>query len=152
MEPISPEKALSKALKFCAYQERSQQEMRDKLYTWGMHQREVENILAHLISEGFLKEERFAIAYAGGKFRIKKWGKIKIKNALKGKRVSEPLIKKALNEISDTDYRKMLQKVIEGKSKLIKESDPFKRKYKIASYAISRGFESELVWLVLGEE
>ncbi len=152
MEPISPEKALSKALKFCAYQERSQQEMRDKLYTWGMHQREVENILAHLISEGFLKEERFAIAYAGGKFRIKKWGKIKIKNALKGKRVSEPLIKKALSEISDTDYRKMLQKVIEGKSKLIKESDPFKRKYKIASYAISRGFESELVWLVLGEE
>ncbi|HQV98836.1 MAG TPA: regulatory protein RecX [Bacteroidia bacterium] len=148
---FTPEKALSKALKFCAYQERSQQEMRDKLYSWGLHQREVENILSHLISEGFLKEERFAIAYAGGKFRVKKWGKIKIKLALKNKKVSEPLIKKALGEISDSDYRKMLLKVISSKEKLVKETDPYKRKYKIASYAISRGFEPQLVWEVLGE-
>ncbi|MBK6399086.1 MAG: RecX family transcriptional regulator [Bacteroidetes bacterium] len=152
MQPITPEKARSKALKFCAYQERSQQEMRDKIYSWGLHQREVESIISYLIEEGFLKEERFAIAYAGGKFRIKKWGKIKIKLALKNKKLSEPLIKKALGEISDSDYRKMLQKVISAKEKLVTEKDPYKRKYKIASYAISRGFEPQLVWEVMGSE
>lgn len=126
--------------------------MRDKIYSWGLHQREVESIISYLIEEGFLKEERFAIAYAGGKFRIKKWGKIKIKLALKNKKISEPLIKKALGEISDSDYRKMLQKVISVKEKLVTEKDPYKRKYKIASYAISRGFEPQLVWEVLGSE
>ena len=152
MQPLTPEKARSKALKFCAYQERSQQEMRDKIYSWGLHQREVESIISYLIEEGFLKEERFAIAYAGGKFRIKKWGKVKIKLALKEKKISEPLIKKALGEISDSDYRKMLQKVISAKEKLVTEKDPYKRKYKIASYAISRGFEPQLVWEMIGED
>ena len=150
IQPVTPKKARSKALKFCAYQERSQQEMRDKIYSWGLHRREVESIISYLIEEGFLKEERFAIAYAGGKFRIKKWGKIKIKLALKNKKVSEPLIKKALNEISDSDYKKMLLKVISSKEKLVKEKNPYKRKYKIASYAISRGFEPALVWEVMG--
>ncbi len=152
MQPITPEKARSKALKFCAYQERSQQEMRDKIYSWGLHQQEVESIISYLIEEGFLKEERFAIAYAGGKFRVKKWGKIKIKLALKNKKISEPLIKKALGEISDSDYRKMLLKVISAKEKLVTEKDPYKRKYKIASYAISRGFEPQLVWEIMGAE
>lgn len=150
MIPVSPEKALSRAQKYCAYQERSQQEVRDKLYSWGLHKREVENILSNLIGDGFLKEERFAIAFAGGKFRMKKWGKTKIKIALKQKAVSDPLIKTALAQITDSDYRKALQAVINSKSKLVKETDPFKRKYKIASYAISRGFEPELVWEMLG--
>lgn len=149
--PLSPEKAFAKAQNFCIYQERSQQEIRDKIYSWGLHLKEVENIISRLIDEGFLKEERFAVAFAGGKFRIKKWGKIKIKQALKEKRITEPLIKKALSEISDSDYRKMLVKVLEAKEKTIKEKDPFKRKYKLASYAISRGYESELVWRLLGE-
>ena len=84
---IHPDKAYPKALKYCAYQERSQQEVRDKLYSWGLHRNEVENIIVDLISEGYLKEERFAIAFSGGKFRMKKWGKIKIKLALKAKKV-----------------------------------------------------------------
>lgn len=83
---------------------------------------------------------------------MKHWGKVKIKLALKNKKISEPLIKKALGEISDSDYRKMLQKVIAAKEKLVKEKDPYKRKYKIASYAISRGFEPQLVWEVLGDD
>lgn len=148
----TPEKAFSKAQKYCVYQERSQQETRDKLYSWGMYRNEVENIISQLIDHGFIKEERFAVAYAGGKFRIKKWGKIKIVKGLKAKNVSEPLIKLALREINDHDYRLTLSKVIASKEKLVKETDPFKRKYKIASYAISRGFEAELVWQMLSEE
>ncbi len=148
---ISPEKALQKAESYCAYQERSQQEVRDKIYSWGLHQREVENIISHLITNGFLKEERFASAYTSGKFRIKKWGKIKIRLALQNKRVSEPLINKALSSIDDREYKKALKEVIASRSKGIKEENPLKRKNKIASYAISRGFEPELVWEIISQ-
>ncbi len=145
----TPDQALKKAESYCAYQERSQQQVRDKLYSWGMHRNEVENILSHLISSGFLKEERFAVAFAGGKFRIMKWGRNKIKMALREKKVSEPLIKKALSEIDEREYEKTLRQVIESRSKKIKESNPLKKNYKVASYAISRGFEPELVWALL---
>jgi regulatory protein len=148
--PVTPDQALKKAESYCAYQERSQQEVRDKLYSWGLRRNEVENVLTILIGNGFLKEERFASAFAGGKFRIKKWGRNKIKMALKAKSVSEPLIKKALKEIDDTEYRKALKHVITMRSKAVKETNPYKRKNKIASYAISRGYEAELVWEMLG--
>ncbi len=148
--PLTPEKALPKAQRYCAFQERSQQEVRDKLYSWGLHRNQVETIISELIGDGFLKEERFAEAFVGGKFRIKKWGKVKIKQALKAKQVSEPLIRKALAAISDADYRKMLEKVIADKAAKTSEKDPFKWKQQLARYAISRGFESDLVWEIIG--
>ena len=79
----SKEEAYRKALDYCAYQERCHQEVRDKLYYWGLHSEDVEALISQLISEGFLNEERFAKAYAGGKFRIKNWGRNKIKKELK---------------------------------------------------------------------
>lgn len=150
--PVDFQKVYKKILKYCTYQERSQQEVRDKLYALGLHRREVEQAIGELISEGFLKEERFAHAFAGGKFRIKKWGRVKIKNALREKKVSEPLIKQALAAIDQRDYLKTLQQVIATKAKITKEENPLKRKYKLASYAIQRGFEPELVWEVLRAE
>ena len=146
---IDPHQALLKAQKYCAYQERSQQEVRDKLYSLGLHKRDVEATLAELITSGFLKEERFAIAFAGGKFRIKKWGRTKIEAALKQKKVSSPVIRMALKAIDERDYSKALSNLIEQRSKKISEPNPFKRKNKLAQYAISRGFESELVWQLL---
>jgi regulatory protein len=148
---ISPEKALQKAESYCAYQERSQQEVRYKIYSWGLHQKEVENILSHLITNGFLKEERFASAYTSGKLRIKKWGRIKIRLALQAKRVSEPLIKRALSSIDEREYEKILREVIHSRERTEKEKNPLKRKSKIASYVISRGFEPELIWRILGD-
>lgn len=148
---ITPEKAGARARKYCAFQERSQQEVRDKLYSWGLHRRDVESLLAELIAEGYLREERFAAAFAGGKFRIKKWGKTKIKQALKTKQVSEPLIRQALAAISDADYRKTLSSVLREKAAKLKEEHPGKRKQLIARYAIQRGFEPELVWQLLGD-
>jgi len=147
----SPEQAWSKALKWCAYQERSQQDVRDKLYDYGLHEREVEELISRLIQEGFLNEERFAIAFAGGKFRILGWGKVKIKLALKQKRVSDYCIKKALSQIDDKAYIEKLKKVVLKRSKEIKEKDTFKRNYKLAQYALSRGFEQDLVWSIVGE-
>ena len=141
--------ALAKAEHYCAYQERSQQEVREKLYEWGMYPKGVENVIMHLIDGNFLNEERFANAYTIGKFRQNGWGKIKIKQGLKLKKVSDPLIKKALKSINEDEYLKMLQKVIHKKEALLSEKDPYKRRYKLHQYALSRGYENDLISDVL---
>ncbi len=140
---------LNKARKYCTYQERSQQELRDKLYEWGLHRRDVEQAIAQMVEENFLNEERFAIAYAGGKFRVKNWGRVKIKIALRQKKVSDYCIRKALNQINDSDYQACLEKIILAQQKKVAEKNPLKKNYKIAQYAIGRGFEADLVWEVL---
>lgn len=141
-----------KICKWCAFQERSQQEVRDKLFDFGLHSRDVEQFISQLITEGFLNEERFAIAFAGGKFRQLGWGKVKIQLALKQKKVSEYCIRKALAVISSADYAKQLEKVIAKRNREEKEKHPLKRKHKIAQYAISRGYESDKVWDLLNLE
>jgi regulatory protein len=143
--------ALVKAESYCAYQERCQQEVRDKLYSWGLHENEVENIIADLISKNFLNEERFAKAFAGGKFRIKKWGRVKIRMELKRRKVSEYCIKKGLAEIDEDDYFKTLKKITAEKTSATKERDSKKKKFKIMNYLLSRGYESDLVREVVGE-
>lgn len=148
---LTPNQALIKAQLSCAYQERCQQEMRDKLYEWGLYSNDVENIIANLVTDNYLNEERFAKAYAGGKFRIKKWGRVKIKLELKKRKISDYCIKKAMQEIDDTDYIKTLKEIIAKKSKEIKGEKLQVRNYKIAQYAYSRGFESDLIWDLLKE-
>ena len=146
------EQAYQKALQYCAYQERTQQEVRDKLYEWGLHKEEVEVCIAQLIIDNFINEERFAKAYAGGKFRINKWGKVKIKQELKLKKISPYCIKKALEEIDDKEYLKVLNDIIQKKSKEVKETNKYKKFAKVASYAISKGFEPELIRSILNAE
>jgi len=147
---ITDEKvALAKAEHYCAYQERSQQEVRDKLYEWGLWTDAVENIISQLISGNFLNEERFAKAYTKGKFNQKGWGKIKIKQGLKLKKVPDVLIKKALQTIDPDDYLQVLDKVIRKKAATITEKDPYKRRYKLQQYALSRGYEADLITDVL---
>ena len=142
---------LNKAKKYCAYQERSQQEVRDKLYSLGLHKSDVEETLALLVTEDYVNEQRFAVAYVGGKFRIKKWGKIKIKQGLKQKKVSDYCIRYALNSISFGDYRKCISEIISEKNARVTEKDMVKRKAKIARQVISRGFEPTLVWDLLND-
>jgi regulatory protein len=141
--------ALAKAEHYCAYQERSQQEVRDKLYDWGLYPAAVENVIIQLIEGNFLSEERFANAYTRGKFNQKGWGRNKIKQGLKFKKVSDVLIKKALNSINGDDYLQMLHKVIQKKDRLLTEKDSYKRKYKLHQYALSRGYENDLISDVL---
>jgi regulatory protein len=144
-----PKIGLQKAEKYCVYQERAQQEVREKLYTLGLHQRDVENIISELIGTNFLNEERFANAYALGKFRQKGWGKIKIKQALKLKRVPETLIKKALLQIDLDDYSARLKGILEKKAALSKEKDVYKRSYQLKQYAYGKGYEGNLVAEIL---
>lgn len=134
---------------YCVYQERSQQEVRDKLYSWGLHKNEVENAISHLIENNFLNEERFAIAYTQGKLRIKKWGRFKIKQGLKMKRVSEPLIKIALKTIDPDEYYENLKSVLDKKASLLKVEDEWKRKNTLIQYGISRGYERDLIFEIL---
>ena len=149
---LTPAQALLKAQATCAYQERCQQEMRGKLYEWGLFSDTVENIIADLISTGYLNEERFAKAFTGGKFRIKKWGRIKIKLELKKRKLSDYCIKKAMQEIDHNEYMHTIQQLAAKKSKEIKGGLPHIRNYKIAQYITSKGFEQDLIWEVLKTE
>jgi len=141
--------ALAKAEHYCAYQERAQQEIRDKLYEWGLWSDDVEELISELIQTNFLNEERFTEAYVSGKFKIKRWGKIKIKQGLKLKRIPDKMIQRALNAIDYDDYLNAILVTAQKKAPLIKENDPFKRKYKLISYLMSKGFEKDLIIEVL---
>ena len=141
---LTPHAAYLKISNWCAYQERSQQETRKKLYEYGLPAQEVEQIIATLIEENFLNEERFALALAGGKFRIKHWGRIKIKLELKKHGISDYLINKALKAIGSSDYVNTLKQVAEKKLATVKGNDRRKLFYTTLSYLVSRGFESDL--------
>jgi regulatory protein len=125
--------------------------VRDKLYEYGLHKPDVEQIISKLIGENFLSEERFAIAFAGGKFRIKKWGKIKIKAELRHRKVSDFCINKALKQINDTDYFSTLEKIISQKSKLLKEPNKIKKRNKLIQFAAGKGYERDLIMDILKE-
>lgn len=130
---------------WCAYQERSQNETRQKLNGFGLEAEAVESIIADLIEQNYLNEERFAMAFASGKFKIKLWGKIKIKLALKQHKVSDYCINKALGSIDGEDYERVIKKVIEKKAKLVKYNDKQKKYYTLLNHTISKGFERDLV-------
>lgn len=149
---IDAKTARLKAEAYCAYQERSQYEVRGKLITLGMRDQELEEIILHLIENNFINEERFAKAYAQGKLRVKGWGRNKIKQGLKFKQVSTPLIKKALQQLDENEYLEKLQEVLERKEKTVKEKVAYQRNYKLTSYALSRGFEQDLIFFVLKEK
>ena len=141
---LTPEMAHHKIKNWCAYQERSQHETRQKLYEYGLFSDDVEQLIVKLIEENFLNEERFAFAFVSGKFNIKQWGKIKIKIELRKHKVSDYLINKALNNIDETQYLNTLKKVIEKKIRLTSEKNKQKLIYKITQQVLSRGFESDL--------
>lgn len=144
-QKLSPELGHHKIKNWCAYQERSQHETRQKLFDYGLFSADVEQIIVALIEENYLNEERFTFAFVSGKFNIKHWGKIKIRIELKKHKVSDYLINKALNSIDEEQYLIALEKVIEKKVKLASEKNKQKLIYKITQQVLGRGFESDLV-------
>lgn len=136
----------TKVMKYCAYQERSQKEVRNKLYTLGLYGDEVEEMIAELITANYINEERFTKSYIGGKFRMKKWGRRKILKGLEQYDISTYCINKGLEEIDEEGYRSVLFELINKKNNSIIEENLFVKRNKIAKYLIEKGFESELVW------
>jgi regulatory protein len=146
---VGKEQAILSIRHFCAYQERAQQEVRDKLYELGMTMPEVEEIIADLISENFLNEERFAISFAGGHFRIKGWGKLKINHALYQKKVSNFNIKMALQSIDQDDYHAKLLELANKKWISLKGERGLSRMAKTHAFLHQRGFEPALIQPIL---
>lgn len=145
-QQLTPKQALPKAKHYCAYQERCHSEVKDKLFGYGLNASEADQVISTLIEENYLNEERFAILYAGGHFRTKDWGRVKIKYLLKKKLVSEYCIKKALTSINTGDYMKTLARLAEQKLKLLRsEKNQFIKKKKLQDYLLQKGFETDLI-------
>lgn len=134
--------ALEQMKRFCAYQERCISDVRQKLYKDGFRGDEAEWAIAELISENYLNEGRFARSFARGKFRINKWGRVKIEIELRRRAVSSGNIRRGLSEISDTAYETCLRDLIK-KLGGVEASD--KAKLKIKRSLMQRGFEPELI-------
>jgi regulatory protein len=148
---LTKEQALQKLRQYCGYQERSHYEVQQKLWDLGVRRPEHDEILSTLIEENYLNEERFAIQFAGGKFRMKEWGRKKIYYALREKKVSEYSIKKAMKQIPEEDYLKTLHQLAEKKYHSLRGEQYLVRRKKTMDYLLQKGFEPELVTGVLKE-
>jgi regulatory protein len=148
---LTKEQALQKLKHYCAYQERCHSEVKEKLYNLGIWKKDHDEITATLIEENYLNEERFAIAFASGRFRIKQWGRVKIKYELKQKQVSEYSIKKALKQIDEEEYIKVLDKLVKEKYASLKNEQHLIRKKKTIDYLMQKGFEPQLITNSLAE-
>jgi len=148
---LNKEQALQKLRHYCAYQERSHDEVKQKLYGFGLHRQEVEESISLLIEENYLNEERFAIAFAGGRFRSKQWGKVKIEYELKQKKVSPYCIRKALNEIDEEAYLKTLRQLARKKWNSLKApgATGYVKSSKTTTYRLQRGFERTYIAQVI---
>ena len=141
---LTKEQALQKLKHYCAYQERCHSEVRDKLYELGVWKKEHDAIIATLIEENYLNEERYAIAFAGGKWRMKHWGRVKIKYELRQKQVSDYCIRKALKQIAEDEYETTLATLAREKYEALRGKQYLIRRKKTMDYLIGRGFETDL--------
>jgi len=140
------DQAKSALEKYCAYQERCHKEVYQKLLKMNMIPDAIDIIIVHLIQHDFLNETRFAKVFVSGKFRIKKWGRNRIKRELKARGISTYNINLALDEINDSEYLKTFEALVNKKIENTRESNLLKKKKKVADYLFYRGWESHLVY------
>lgn len=139
-----------KIMKYCAYQDRSISEVIDKLYKLEVWKEEHDKYIIYLIDNLFLDEIRFTTSFVRGKYRIKHWGKEKIKIHLKQKGIANSIIEKCINEeIDEKEYYKKASELIDFKANTLSETNPFKRKQKLANYLLQKGYESDIVFSIL---
>lgn len=149
MKSISLQEVSTKIYRYCAYQERCHREVETKLKELGCTSDQADEIISHLIKEGFLNEERFARIYAVGKFRLKHWGRLRIIRELENRDLSTHCIRAGLSEINADDYHSALQKLLQKKIETTDASHLFELRDRVSKYAIHKGFEPDLVWEVL---
>lgn len=137
---------------FCAIQDRCQWEVEKKMKEWEISDEIIENILTDLILDKFVDEQRFSESFCRGKFRIKRWGKVKIKNELKIKKISKNCIDKGLLQIENEEYMEVLKYLYIKKRNSLKDTNQFIRKGKIAKHLQQKGFESNMIWEVINKD
>ena len=140
---------LLKAERFCAYQERCSSELKQKLREVGADEETSVKIISSLQEDDYLNDERFAKLFTSGKFRIKRWGKNKIRAELKRKNIPDKLILAAFDSIDKGEYIKTIEHLAKKKEREVKSKSPSDKKQKIGMFLMSKGFESELIWKVL---
>jgi len=147
-----PAVALAKARSFCAYQERCRAEVTIRIRSFGLTREQTDGVIEKLEEEGFLKDERFASMYAGSKFRVLRWGKVKIKAGLRSKGIADSLITQALASVDDEAYLECLHELADSKLRTLKGiSDERVAKQKIFAYLASKGFEQNLIFQELNK-
>ena len=135
--------------RYCAYQERCHKEVVNKLRDLGIIQNAIDVIVADLIQNNYLNETRFAQSFARGKFRIKKWGKVKIHRELNKREISKYNIKMGMKEISDSDYEETFNTLLDKKLSELSHLPESEQKRKIFSYLSYRGWEVEKIFEAL---
>lgn len=146
---LTAEQAYQKIRHYCGYSERSHYEVREKLYSFGLPRKDVETLLTRLIEEDFLNEERYAVLFAGGHFRQKKWGKTKIIYALRQKKISEQNIKRALREIDQEEYLSTLKKLASVKWEALKGEQYLVREARTSAFLQQKGYEIPAIQQVI---
>ena len=144
-KPLTPGEALNKAAAYCTLCERCISEVSAKLTAWGVPHDEQEKIIARLIEEKFIDEERYCRAFVNDKVKFNRWGRIKITAALREKHLPQEYIKEALENIDEEAYMQSLKEVIEIKRREFKGKDDFATQQKIIRHAASRGYEPALI-------
>lgn len=137
--------AIEKAAKYCAYQERCQFDLERKLSEWNVDDEIRDEVIVEMIQQKFIDEERFAVTFATGKVNIKKWGRIKIKNELKSRKISEYSVRKAIESIDEEKYSLNLQHLIQLKASIIAAKNDFEKRMKLIQYLLGRGYELEYI-------
>ncbi|WP_375584385.1 regulatory protein RecX [Cyclobacterium xiamenense] len=137
--------AQKKISSFCAYQERCEMEVRNRLEEWGLAPTEADRIISKLREQDFLNEHRFADSFVRGKFGLKKWGKVRIRQELKMRELPNPLIQEAIDAIDGEEYLDTLRFLADRKWKLTREPDLYKKKAKVTRFLAFRGFEPDLI-------
>jgi regulatory protein len=139
------QEALQKLTRYCVYQDRCHQEVEQKLWSMNMIPEAKEHIIIELIKHDFLNEERFALNYVRGKFNQKSWGRIRLKQELKRRQISEYLIKKSLNQINESEYLDKLSSLASKKHKALGKDDSWSAKAKLKNHLIYKGYEFHLI-------
>jgi regulatory protein len=142
---FTAEQALQKIRQYCAYQERCHKEVKEKLYSYGLHKSETDKIIADLIESNYLNEERFAVQFAGGKFRMNQWGRKKIQYELQQKGINPHSIKMALKELDESDYTETLHKLAKIKWDSLATEHQLSRQAKTQAYLMQKGFEHDVI-------
>ncbi|HCS19361.1 MAG TPA: RecX family transcriptional regulator [Bacteroidetes bacterium] len=151
MKPFQKD-AYIKLMKYCAYQERCHAEVEQKLASLGLYGEEAGEVIVELSREGFLDEERFTRAFVRGKFRFKKWGRRKIANELRQKKISDYCLKRGFEELDEDEYLATLRELGQNYCQNISGTgNIWAKRKKTGSYLLQKGYEPELVNALLKE-
>jgi len=142
---LTKEQVLQKLRFYCRYQQRCQSEVKEKLFELGVNKKDHDELITELVKENCLNDERFAVAFASGRFKLKQWGRKKIQKGLREKRVSDEIAQKALDQINKKEYRAILNKLAKERYAALKHEQHVVRKKKTMDYLMQKGYELDLV-------